>query len=212
MMHPNTVMAPINSDKGLGVIATTMIPKGTIVYTIDPFDVRVPLDSPLLKDARYSETIKRYGYITGPEGYIIGWDHSKYVNHSCAPNTISTGWGFEIAIRDIAAGEEIVDEYGLFNIENDLNCACGAHGCRNVVSKLDYLALTPVWNSWVKEALLHFHEVEQPMLKYLDETSIHEISNYIKTKTGYRSVLTNLLLNNEPTFVKNSQLQSEANA
>jgi hypothetical protein len=193
MMHPDTVMAPINLDKGLGVVATKFIPKGTIVYTIDPFDVKIALDSPLLQDSRYREIITRYGYITGPEGYIIGWDHSKYVNHSCSPNTISTGWGFEIAIRDIHPGDEIVDEYGLFNIENDLNCACGAPGCRSVVSSIDHVALTPVWNVWVKEALSQFFIVDQPMLVYLDDEDIKEIKTFVDTKKGYKSVSTNLL-------------------
>ncbi len=193
MMHPNTVMAPINQDKGLGVVATKFIPKGTIVYTIDPFDVKIPLDSPLLKDTRYREIITRYGYITGPEGYIIGWDHSKYVNHSCSPNTISTGWGFEIAIRDIQPGEEIVDEYGLFNIESDLACACGAPGCRGIVSKLDHIALTPVWNVWVKDALSKFFLVDQPMLIYLESDAIDEIKTFVQTQKGYKSVSTNLL-------------------
>ena len=193
MMHPNTVMAPINQDKGLGVVATKFIPKGTIVYTIDPFDVKIPLDSPLLNDVRYRDIITRYGYITGPEGYIVGWDHSKFVNHSCSPNTISTGWGFEIAIRDIHPGEEIVDEYGLFNIEGDLNCACGAPGCRGVVSKLDHIALTPVWNVWVKDALSRLFMVDQPMLVYLDADAVNELKTYVSTQKGYKSVSTNLL-------------------
>jgi len=193
MMHPDTVMAKVNDKKGLGVIATKFIPKGTIVYAIDPIDTKVPLNSPLLDDPRYGDIVRRYGYATGPEGYVIGWDHSKYVNHSCAPNTISTGWGFEIAIKDIAEGEEVVDEYGLFNIESDLRCACGAPGCRGYISRNDWEALTPVWDSWVKDSLKQFEKVDQPMLKYINGPVVSEIKNYISTDKGYRSVTTNIL-------------------
>lgn len=193
MMHPDTVMAKINDKKGLGVVATRYIPKGTIVYAIDPIDTKVSLNSPLLDDPKYGDIIRRYGYVTGPEGYVIGWDHSKYVNHSCAPNTISTGWGFEIAIKDIAEGEEVVDEYGLFNIEADLKCACGAAGCRGYISRTDHETLSPVWDSWVKESLLAFEDVEQPMLKYISAGVVAEIKQYLKTGKGYKSVLTNVI-------------------
>jgi hypothetical protein len=62
-----------------------------------------------------------------------------------------------------------------------------------VVSSIDHVALTPVWNVWVKEALSQFFIVDQPMLVYLDDEDIKEIKTFVDTKKGYKSVSTNLL-------------------
>ena len=32
------------------------------------------------------------------------FDHGKYENHACDPNTLTTGFGFDIAVRDIQPG------------------------------------------------------------------------------------------------------------
>ena len=38
MMHPSTELRYINQQIGFGVFATKFIPKGTIVWALDPFD------------------------------------------------------------------------------------------------------------------------------------------------------------------------------
>jgi hypothetical protein len=38
MIHPNTELKFISPQKGYGVIATSLIPKGTITWVLDPLD------------------------------------------------------------------------------------------------------------------------------------------------------------------------------
>ena len=107
MIHPNTELKYISDAIGYGVFATEFIPEGTIVYMIDGLEQ-------IIKPSEYAEhcpdirsVIDKYAYIDEKGNRIVSWDFAKYVNHCCNCNTISTGYGFEIAIRDIQKGEEI---------------------------------------------------------------------------------------------------------
>jgi SET domain-containing protein len=59
-------------------------------------------------------------------------DPLRYTNHSCAPNAslrIRQGRVEIYATRDIAAGEEVLVDYGESHHEGRLRCRCGAPGC-----------------------------------------------------------------------------------
>ena len=59
-------------------------------------------------------------------------DPLRYTNHSCAPNAslrIRQGRVEIYAMRDIAAGEEVLVDYGESHHEGRLRCRCGAPGC-----------------------------------------------------------------------------------
>ena len=59
-------------------------------------------------------------------------DPLRYTNHSCAPNAalrIRQGRVEIYAMRDIAAGEEVLVDYGESHHEGRLTCRCGAPGC-----------------------------------------------------------------------------------
>jgi hypothetical protein len=69
----------------------------------------------------------------GPSGAI-----DDLINHSCAPNAglrFLPGEVVLIALRDIAAGEEIAWDYSTTLADDSwtMACACGASGCRGVV-------------------------------------------------------------------------------
>ena len=40
-----------------------------------------------------------------------GRDHGRYMNHNCIPNCLKTWMGYEVAVRDIALGEELTNDY-----------------------------------------------------------------------------------------------------
>ena len=100
----------MNDQVGVGVFATAFIPAGTVVYVEDPLDIVIPPDSPLLDNPVLRPTIDKYAILEPGERRIIGWDAAKYVNHCCQANIISTGYGFEIALRDIQP-DEIDDRF-----------------------------------------------------------------------------------------------------
>ncbi|NJO87166.1 MAG: hypothetical protein HC821_03950, partial [Lewinella sp.] len=110
MLHPDTELRLIDALVGYGVFATKTIPRGTITYVKDDLETAV---SP--------NTIR---CPTGPKcrpswRNILTFDEGAAVlSAGILPNTstiaatataISTGYGFELAIRDIQAGEQITD-------------------------------------------------------------------------------------------------------
>lgn len=59
-----------------------------------------------------------------------------YGNHSCRPNTAPAGplQDDRIALRDIAAGEELTIDYAAMSpLGWEMPCTCGAPGCRGIV-------------------------------------------------------------------------------
>ncbi len=57
---------------------------------------------------------------------------TKYVNHSCNPNTMATG-DKDIAIRDIKKGEEITNYYEDEDSDFNMVCNCGSKNCRKLI-------------------------------------------------------------------------------
>ncbi len=80
----------------------------------------------------------------GSEGPPLFWDladQTRWINHSCEPNTeVDTRWdaaegtviAWWYALRDIAPGEELAYDYG-FAAEVAEPCACGVPTCRGVI-------------------------------------------------------------------------------
>lgn len=75
----------------------------------------------------------------GPELYLgPSGDLDDLINHSCDPNA---GLKFQhidihlVAVRDIAAGEEVTWDYSttLFETPWVMNCACGSQICRGTI-------------------------------------------------------------------------------
>lgn len=189
MIHPDTELKTANKEKGRGVFATAFIPKGTVTYVKDPLEIEVMPGDPRLNNSAIKENIETYSYIDAEGVRIISWDHAKYVNHCCRCNTMSTGYGFEIAIRDIEAGEEITDEYGMFNFEYTLNLHCEKSPCRGTVSGSDLDRYHEEWDREVQSALASFGEVDQPLAELIDDRTLDEVRRYLDTGKGYRSVL-----------------------
>lgn len=56
----------------------------------------------------------------------------RYVNHSCDSNTVVRDFA-DVAVRDIAAGEEITSDYSSDGSGSEFACSCGAENCRGSV-------------------------------------------------------------------------------
>jgi uncharacterized protein len=188
MIHPDTELRFINHNKGKGVFAVKPIPKGTLTYVLDSLEIEILPDDPRLNDPAYKNIIETYSYIDSNGTRIISWDLAKYVNHCCQCNTMSSGYGFEIAIRDIEAGEEITDEYGMFNFTYDMEIECDKSPCRNLISGNDLQKFHAEWDRKVIAALKLFKSVKQPLAQYLDEKIRKSLDYYLETGEGYRSV------------------------
>jgi SET domain-containing protein len=66
-------------------------------------------------------------------------DMSVYINHSCDPNVGFRGQIVYVAMRDIAAGEELCHDYAMERSDDYLlDCRCGSPLCRGKVSGEDW--------------------------------------------------------------------------
>jgi SET domain-containing protein len=62
-----------------------------------------------------------------------------FINHSCEPNVGFAGNIVLVAMRDIAAGEELTTDYALFDDADDpMTCNCGTPSCRGTISGRDW--------------------------------------------------------------------------
>lgn len=189
MIHPHTEVKKVNDLIGLGVFATKFIPKGTITFAVDDIDAKFSQDEILKMNPACQAAIDKYAYVDEFGTSIVSWDHGKYVNHNCKPNTMSTGYGFEIAIRDIDQGEEITDEYGLFNLTEPMKVTCCKNNCRGYIYPNDIESYASQWDSQIIDALLHFEKVDQPLAYLLDKNTCKNLAAFLnRPTTNYVSV------------------------
>lgn len=87
----------------------------------------------------------------GPPLYYDLADQSRWINHSCAPNTeVDASWdpatgtarAWWVAVRDIEIGEEILYDYA-FIAHLAEPCYCKAETCRGVICDEDELDQVP---------------------------------------------------------------------
>jgi hypothetical protein len=189
MMHPATALTYIGPVRGFGIVAKAPIPKGTLIYVLDKLDIVIRPGDPLNNDPLYEEVLTTYAY-TEPNGNrILCWDHGKYMNHCCQPNTLSTGFGFEIAIKDIAIGEEVTDHYALLNLEYPMELQCDKPGCNGKIIPGE-LSIHHEWmDARIKEALAKLRSVPQPLYKLLDRSTKASLERFLDHGEGYPPVL-----------------------
>jgi SET domain-containing protein len=62
-----------------------------------------------------------------------------FSNHSCDPNIGITGQIVFVALRDIAAGEELTHDWATTDDDDyELECRCGAAQCRGMITGQDW--------------------------------------------------------------------------
>lgn len=189
MIHPHTELRFVNHEIGYGVFATAPIPKGTIVYVKDSLEVEVTNYKFGKLDKPYQELVEKYSYIDERGVRVVSWDHAKYVNHKCDCNSMSSGYGFEVAIKDIARDEEITDEYGLFNIPVPVKINCGCADCRKTLLPTDIDNYFQRWDTLVCEAVSQVPNVSQPLWDYMDLAARTELMGFLSGQSEYKSVL-----------------------
>ena len=188
MIHPHTRIQFINDEMGYGVFATHFLPKGTITYVKDSLELEITPEAFGHFSTEMQAVIEKYSYIDEKGVRIVSWDFAKYVNHCCNCNTMSTGYGFEIAIRDIQPGEQVTDEYGIFNIQEEMELQCNHNNCRCRLSPGDFEKYYQQWDEQLREALAVLLSVDQPLMPIIDAPAREEFLAYLQGTTPYRSV------------------------
>ena len=104
--------------------------------------VGVYTNTPIRKGTRIVEYAGEYGLEDG-KTVIDGEGLGAYLNHSCDPNCEVDevkGRVWLYAIRNIAAGEELVWDYNLYDDDDPAPCHCGSPKCRGTLSSREWMA------------------------------------------------------------------------
>jgi SET domain-containing protein len=113
MFNFRTYIKPSNIH-GLGVFAAEFIPNGSVIWQLSTLDRKINEQSLQLLPENAKEYIKNYAYFS--KGYyILCFDNAKYTNHSIEPNMKGINHKFCLATRNIYIGEEITENYYLFD-------------------------------------------------------------------------------------------------
>lgn len=124
--RPRMLLIPTNLRpspiEGLGLFAAQPVPKGTITWAFDPrFDLLFDEAEVERLPALQRGLILRHGYLSIQlHKYVLCADDARFWNHAASPNTgqILRPNDIEpanIALRDIAAGEELTVDYRTFD-------------------------------------------------------------------------------------------------
>lgn len=188
MIIPNLRMKWISDEKGYGLFATQQIPKGTITFIQDSLDIVISKRQFLRTPELLKASIEKYSYLLPDGDRIISWDLGKYMNHCCQANTLTTGYGFEIAIRDISAGEEVTDDYRIFskNFKSNVFSCPNKSDCNQPLIPTESAVAS--WDEKILPAIINVFEVDQPLIAFLDSTVLAELKMLSRGQTTYKSV------------------------
>ena len=174
MIHPNTKLGYINDEIGYGVIATSLIKKGTITWVQDDLDREFTPKQFEELGSIYKDILEKFSFRNNKGNFILCWDHARYVNHSFKSNCLTTAYDYEIAIRDIEPGEQLTDDYGYLNISEPFK-AFDEGTQRKVVYPDDLLSYADIWDKQLLPAFKEIPNVEQPLKSLLTTTQWEDI-------------------------------------
>ena len=107
---------------GLGVFADQRIPAGAAVWQFMPgWDIEKGLDEIGNLPEHAQEMLRHFGYVDRYlNRLILCFDNGRFINHSSRPN-VGTDYqrcpyGLDVALRDIAKGEELTSDYATFEL------------------------------------------------------------------------------------------------
>ncbi|TAF12221.1 MAG: SET domain-containing protein-lysine N-methyltransferase [Nostocales cyanobacterium] len=190
MLHPNIQLQFINESVGFGLIASQLIPRGTVTWVHDKFDVVITGQEMEHIEEIYKRTIIKYAYRNKHGDFIFSWDNGRFINHSFDSNTISTAYNFDIAIRDIAAGEEITCDYGCFNLPGIVNLLPENSAQRTAITPHDIILYHQIFDKKASQGLAYFDKVEQALKPIIDHEVYQKCVDIAQNKAQIDSILT----------------------
>ena len=189
MIHPDTELRFISPEKGYGVIATKLIPKGTITWAFDELDRVFTAQEFNSMDDRYREILDKYCYRDHDGQFILCWDNSRFVNHSFRSSCISTAYNFELAVRDIHVGEELTDDYGYLNVLEAWDSLPEPGTTRTQVRPDDLLHYHGEWDAKLIEAFANFNNVDQPLAWLIEDQFRNKVRDVAAGHSKMDSIL-----------------------
>ena len=166
MMHPDMELRFVNTIIGYGVFATLPIPRGTLTWVRDSLDQVITDPALLAMPEPLRSTVQKYPFRNHHGENLLLWDIGRYVNHSCVPTCIGIDVDYDVAVRDIRAGEEITNDYATFYLREDeeFQCYCGSVGCRRIIGPGDAAMMSLAWRLLFERAQAQIHFVNRQPL------------------------------------------------
>ena len=107
-----------SSIHGTGVYAVEPIAAGTAIWEFtEGVDWRIEADDLAAFPEPYQSRLRVWAYLDFDGRYVLCGDTAKFMNHSDDPNCEEPE-GQTVAVRDIAAGEELTCDYRTFDVES----------------------------------------------------------------------------------------------
>lgn len=132
---------------GMGVFAARPIPAGTMILEYE--GVRISPEAADAQEPDDPDDPCHTFFFSLSSGEVIDGardgNDARWINHSCEPNCQAEEDEdgrrvYIVALRDIAAGEELTFDYGLIidepmtdALREEYRCHCGAPGCRGAM-------------------------------------------------------------------------------
>lgn len=188
MIHPDTEVRFISDEIGYGIVATKLIPEGTITWVQDELDQVYTPAQVADMSAFTQEMIDKFTFRNNQGNFVLCWDTAKYVNHSFNSNCISTAYDFEIAIRDIQPGEELTDDYGYLNVTQAFK-AKNEGVPRTIVYPDDLVNFHKDWDAKLERSFKKLNKVAQPLEVLLPNKSKAIVKQVLKGEKELDSIL-----------------------
>ena len=136
-VHPDTAVQ-LSRIAGRGLFASAPVAAGTVVCRLGGRLVSTAELKALFETSdAYVDSI-----VVDVDVHLLlpAGDLAHFTNHSCEPNL---GWADEytlVALRDIAAGDELTDDYATSTADPAfvLMCHCETYRCRQVIEGTDW--------------------------------------------------------------------------
>jgi hypothetical protein len=190
MIHPKTELKFISNEVGYGVVATELIPAGTITWVLDKLDREFSAMEFISMDPIYQSILDTYTFRNSNGNFVLCWDNGRFVNHSFNSNCLTTAYDFEIAIRDIQAGEQLTDDYGYLNISQPFR-GINEGTKRKVVYPDDLLKYYKVWDKKILKVFDRIPKLDQPLSDLISKDLWHDIVEIAEGRKEMDSIINN---------------------
>jgi uncharacterized protein len=124
---------------GRGVFAKAMIARDEVVVVKGGYVLNREQRDRIGEELGPSETQITENLFIGPTTPAERERGMMHLNHSCEPNLGLQGQIVFVALRDIAAGEELTFDYAMTDDEPyEMECRCGSETCRKLITGTDW--------------------------------------------------------------------------
>jgi SET domain-containing protein len=124
---------------GRGLFATAAIAKGEVVVVKGGYILTREQRDSIGEELGPTEIQITEDLFIGPTMSAEREGGMMHLNHSCEPNLGLQGQVVFVAIRDIAADEELTIDYAMTDDEPyEMECQCGSEACRRLITGADW--------------------------------------------------------------------------